>query len=163
VNDHEPEVALKLLADPVFESAQVIYNIFDRAPEAGLFDLARERDLGIIVRVPFDEGALTGAIRPETVFPPGDWRNRYFRDDRKADVARRIDALTPLLGGEAATLPELALRFVLSRGEVSCVIPGMRRPAHAKANTAVSDGRGLSAGLLDELRGHAWEKNWYGN
>jgi aryl-alcohol dehydrogenase-like predicted oxidoreductase len=163
INDHAPETALRALADPLFASAQVIYNIFDRSPETELFALARERNLGIIVRVPFDEGALTGAIRPETRFPEGDWRHRYFRGDRPAEAARRADALLPLLGGEAKTLPELALRFILSRPEVSTVIPGMRRVAHARANAVVSDGRRLTPALLARLTAHAWEKNWYGD
>jgi aryl-alcohol dehydrogenase-like predicted oxidoreductase len=161
INDHAPETALALLADPLLESAQVIYNLFDRSPERALFALARERNLGIIVRVPLDEGGLTGAVRPDTAFPPRDWRNRYFRGDRKAEVARRADALAALLGDEAETLPELALRFVLSRPEVSTVIPGMRRPEHAKANAAVSDGRALSPALLAHLASHAWDRNWY--
>jgi aryl-alcohol dehydrogenase-like predicted oxidoreductase len=50
INDHAPETALRGLTDPIFESAQVIYNIFDRSPERELFALAHERDLGIIVR-----------------------------------------------------------------------------------------------------------------
>lgn len=162
VNDHDPDSAVRTLADPIFESVQLIYNIFDRAPEGAAFDLAREKKLGVIVRVPFDEGALTGTIRPDTVFPEGDWRHRYFRDDRKAEAARRADALAELLGDEAATLPELALRFILSRGEVSTVIPGARSPQHARANAAVSDGRALSPELLRRLRAHAWKKNWYG-
>jgi aryl-alcohol dehydrogenase-like predicted oxidoreductase len=161
INDHAPKTAVKLLADPLLETAQVIYNIFDRSPECELFALAKEKDLGIIVRVPFDEGALTGAVGPDTVFPPRDWRNRYFRGERKAEVAKRVEALSGLLGDEAKTLPELALRFVLSRAEVSTVIPGMRRPAHAKANTAASDGRPLSPDLLAGLAPHAWAKNWY--
>ena len=161
INDHAPETAMKALADPLFATAQVIYNIFDRAPERELFALARERNLGIIVRVPFDEGTLTGTIRPDTVFPEGDWRHRYFRGDRPAEAARRADALRGLLGAEAATLPELALRFILSRSEVSTVIPGMRRPEHARANVRISDGRGLSPALLEQLRAHAWSKNWY--
>lgn len=161
INDHAPETALRALADPIFETAQVIYNVFDRSPEKALFALARERDLGIIVRVPFDEGALTGAIRPDTTFPEGDWRHRYFRGDRPAQAAHRADALRELLGEEAKTLPELALRFILSRPEVSTVIPGMRRAEHARANAAVSDGRALSPAMLDRLRAHAWDKNWY--
>jgi len=161
INDHAPETALRALADPIFETAQIIYNVFDRSPEKALFALARERDLGIIVRVPFDEGALTGAIRPDTTFPEGDWRHRYFRGDRPAQAAHRADALRELLGEEAKTLPELALRFILSRPEVSTVIPGMRRAEHARANAAVSDGRALSPAMLDRLRAHAWDKNWY--
>ena len=163
INDHAPETALRALRDPLFSTAQVIYNIFDRSPEQALFPLAKERSLGIIVRVPFDEGALTGGIRSDTTFPEGDWRERYFRGDRRAAAERRAASLAELIGDEASSLPELALRFVLSRPEVSTVIPGMRRAAHARANAAVSDGRPLSPGLLASLQAHAWEKNWYGD
>ena len=161
INDHEPGTALRALVDPLFATAQVIYNIFDRSPERDLFDLAREKGIGIIVRVPFDEGTLTGAIRADTRFPEGDWRHRHFRGDRRAEAARRADALVALLGDQAATLPELALRFVLSRPEVSTVIPGMRRAEHVHANVAVSDGRPLDRALLESLKSHAWTKNWY--
>lgn len=163
VNDNDTPSALTVFEDPLFETAQVIYNIFERAPEQDLFPIARRQGVGIIARVPFDEGTLTGSIRPDTTFPETDWRKHYFRGDRVAEAARRADALLPLLGKEAKTLPELALRFVLSRPEVSTVIPGMRRPAHARANAAVSDGRGLSPELLHRLEAHAWAKNWYGN
>lgn len=161
LNDNETRSALRALDDPLFETAQVIYNIFERAPERDLFPAARERGVGIIARVPFDEGTLAGAIRPDTTFPETDWRKNYFRGERLAEAARRAEALLPLLGDEAATLAELALRFVLSRPEVSTVIPGMRRPEHARANTAVSDARALSPELLRRLEAHAWVKNWY--
>lgn len=161
VNDHAPETARRLLEDDLIESAQVIYNIFDRSPERALFPVARERDLGVIARCPFDEGTLAGAIRAETTFPRGDWRAAYFRGGRKAEAARRAAALETLLGDEARTLAELALRFCLAPQEVSAVIPGMRRASHARANAAVSDGRRLSAGILARLAEHAWEKNWY--
>ncbi len=161
VNDHSPESALKLVASQKTATVQVIYNIFDQSPEKDLFPLCRERDVGVIVRVPFDEGALTGAITPETTFPKRDWRNAYFKDDRKEQVQRRVGELGKLLGAEAASLPELALKFCLHHPAVSTVIPGMRRPAHVKSNTAVSDQAPLSGQLLDELREHAWEKNFY--
>lgn len=161
INDHAPETALKVLSDPLFETAQVIYNIYDRTPEKALFALAKQKPLGIIVRVPFDEGALTGRIRADTVFPPGDWREGYFAGDRRAEAGRRADALAKLLGDEAATLPELALRFCLTRPEVSTVIPGMRRAEHVRANVAAVAKGPLSPPMLSKLAGHAWEKNWY--
>ena len=161
VNDHAPEAATRVLADPLIATAQVIYNVFDRSPERALFALARERRLGIIARSPFDEGTLAGAIRADTTFPRGDWRAIYFRGGRLAEAARRADALRALLGEEACTLAELALRFCLSRPEVSTVIPGMRSAEHARANAAVADGRALTPALLARLAGHAWEKNWY--
>ena len=161
VNEHEPETALRALADPVFETAQVIYNIYDRSPEDALFLLARNKPLGVIARVPLDEGALSGAIGASTAFLEGDWRQDYFRGERRPEVVRRARALEELLGDEARTLPELALRFCLSRQEVTTVIPGMRRVEHARANTAVSDGRPLTPALLSRLKAHAWRKNWY--
>jgi len=163
VNDHAPQTARRVLRDPLLESAQVIYNIFDRSPERDLFDLAAERELGIIVRVPFDEGALTGTIRSETDFPEGDWRHRYFRGVRRSEAASHADALLPLLGTDVSTLPELALRFVLTRPEVSTVIPGMRRLAHVRANIAAAARGPLRPALIDRLRTHAWVKNWYGD
>ena len=161
INDHAPETALRVLQNPLFETAQVIYNIYDRSPETALFGLARTKPLGIIVRVPFDEGALTGQIRSTTVFPSGDWREGYFSGDRRAEAERRSMALAQLLGEEVETLPELALRFCVSSPAVSTVIPGMRRPAHVRQNAAASAKGPLSAGLLSKLEAHAWDKNWY--
>lgn len=161
INDHAPATALRALADPIFETAQVIYNIYDRLPEEALFALARSKPLGIIVRVPFDEGALTGRIRSDTVFPAGDWREAYFAGDRRAEAERRADALAQLLDDDVQTLPELALRFCLSPREVSTVIPGMRRAEHVRANVAASEKGSLSPAMLSRLKEHAWDKNWY--
>lgn len=161
INDHAPETALQALADPIFETAQVIYNIYDRSPEKALFALAKKKPLGIIVRVPFDEGALTGQITAKTVFPAGDWRAEYFAGDRKAEAERRGKALAQVLDDQVETLPELALRFCLSSPEVSTVIPGMRRPAHVRQNAMASAKGTLSPGMLAKLKPHAWDKNWY--
>ena len=161
INDHAPETALKVLSDPLFETAQVIYNIYDRSPEKALFALAKRKPLGIIVRVPFDEGALTGQITAKTVFPAGDWRAGYFAGDRTAEAERRAKSLSQVLDEQVESLPELALRFCLSRPEVSTVIPGMRRPAHVRQN-AMAVGKGpLSPAMLAKLAPHAWDKNWY--
>ena len=161
INDHAPETALRILTDPIFETAQVIYNIYDRSPEKALFELARKKPLGIIGRVPFDEGALTGQIKADTVFPPGDWRAEYFAGDRKAEAERRGKALAGVLDEQVQSLPELALRFCLSAPEVSTVIPGMRRTAHVRQNAMAAGKGALPGGLLAKLKPHAWDKNWY--
>ena len=161
INDHAPETALKVLEDPIFETAQVIYNIYDRSPEKALFALAKKKPLGIIVRVPFDEGALTGQITAKTVFPAGDWRAQYFAGDRKAEAERRAKDLSQVLDDQVETLPELALRFCLSSSEVSTVIPGMRRPAHVRQNALTATKGSLTPAMLAKLKPHAWDKNWY--
>jgi len=161
INDHAPETALRVLEDPIFETAQVIYNIYDRSPERALFELARTKPLGVIVRVPFDEGALTRPIRADTLCPPGDWNAESFAGDRRAEAERRGKALAELLDDQVQTLPELALRFCLSSPRVATVIPGMRRAAHVRQNVAAAVKGKLSPGMLAKLEAHAWEKNWY--
>jgi aryl-alcohol dehydrogenase-like predicted oxidoreductase len=162
INDHDPGSALRAVASGLFDTVQVIFNIFDPTPAAELLPLCAKHHLGVLARVPLDEGGLTGTITPDTVFPADDWRNRYFGGDRKRQVFERTGALRKLLGPEAETLPELALRFCLSHDAVSTVIPGMRRLATVDANVAVADGRALSPALRAELARHAWPRNFYG-
>ncbi len=160
--EHDPVSALEAVKRcDLVEVLQVIYNVFDPSAERALFPACMERRVGVIVRVPLDEGGLTGAIRPGVTFPPGDWRHRYFRGDRPADVERHVEALRPVLLREAKTLAEGALRFCLSHDAVATVIAGMRTPEHARDDAAVSDGRRLSSGLLEALRHHRWERNYY--
>ncbi len=161
INDHDPASALKLAASGVADALQVIYNVYDPTPAAQLFPVCLEHGVGVLARVPLDEGALTGTITPATTFPPDDFRNRYFRGERKAEVQTRAQALATLLGDEAATLPELALRFCVSHAAVSSVIPGMRGVARVEQNAACGDGRALSPELLRALAAHAWPKNFY--
>jgi aryl-alcohol dehydrogenase-like predicted oxidoreductase len=161
VNDHEPSSALRAVTSDVFDSAQIIYNIFDQSPEEMFLSACQKHDVGVIARVPFDEGGLTGTIRPDTTFPSGDFRNGYFAGDRRRQVWERTEALKKLLDGEAASLPELALRFCLSHDAVSTVIPGMRRLSSVEANVAASDGRRLSPETRAKLKAHAWPRNFY--
>jgi len=161
INDHQPESALRLAASGKADALQVIYNIYDQTPEARLFPLCTEKKIGVIARVPLDEGALTGAITPETTFPIGDFRYNYFKGDRKNQVFDRANKLKKLLGQEAPTLLELALRFCLHHQAVSTVIPGMRTSQHAGENCSVSDGRKLNPATISALRSFTWEKNFY--
>ncbi len=68
----------------VIDSVQVIYNVFDQTPEEKLFPLCLERKIGVLARVPLDEGGLTGTITEKTQFEPGEFREAYFRGDRKS-------------------------------------------------------------------------------
>jgi len=161
INDHQPENGLKMIDTGEIASVQVIYNIFDQSPQEKLFPKCTEKGIGVIVRVPFDEGSLTGSVTEQTTFAKDDFRADYFRGERKKQVVERVEKLRRLLDGEARTLPDLALRFVLNHSAVSTVIPGMRKGKNVEMNAAVSDGRRLSADLAAELRKHAWARNFY--
>ncbi len=161
INDHEPDSALKLVRSGVVDVVQVIYNIFDQSPEDELFPACQAHNVGVIVRVPFDEGALTGTITPDTEFPPGDWRNRYFRGERKREVYERIQAIAQDLQIELEQLPEVSLRYTLSHPAVSTVIPGMRRARNVERNVVVGNGLGLPHAQVQQLKAHRWIRNYY--
>ena len=166
VNDNQPDSVLQLVATGEVNSVQVIYNVFEQAPAQKLFPLCQERGVGVIVRVPFDEGSLTGAFTRQTQFPKGDWRAGYFRGERLAETCERVDRLKAFLRPGIPSLSALALKFVLAHPAVSTVIPGMRRPAHVDANCAVSapvgvNGKTLTPQELSALREHAWQRNFY--
>ncbi len=158
LNDYQPSNSIRALRQGHIDAVQVIYNIFEQAPENELYPVCRELNLGVIARVPFDEGGLTGAITPETVFPETDFRSWFFRGDHKQKVHNRVERLKLLLGVEAGSLPELALRYILSHDAVSTVIPGMRSAKHVTSNISCSDGRRLSENLLWRLKQFAWDR-----
>ena len=161
INDHEPENALALIASGAVDTVQVIYNVFDQSPEAELFPAAQAANVGVIARVPFDEGALTGRVTPSTEFPPGDFRNEYFAGDRKLEVWERVQAIVLDLGIGLEDLPELALRFCISHPAVSTVIPGMRSTGSVESNVAAVDLGPLSDEQIAVLRRHSWQRSFY--
>ncbi len=159
INDHQPDSALEIIRTGLIDSVQVIYNIFDQSPEQNLYPLCQEMNVGVIARVPLDEGSLGGKITESSEFLPADFRSHYFRGDRKKQVVEHIDALKKDLGD--ADLAETALRFCLSHPAVTTVIPGMRSIRHAEANVGVSAQGPLSPETLAALRQHAWARNFY--
>lgn len=157
VNRWEPNNSLQTIQTGLMDAVQVIYNIFDQAPEDKLFPLCRELNIGVIARVPFDEGTLTGTMTKETTFPAGDWRGTYFVPENLHSSVDHANALKPLLP-EGMSLPEMALRFILSNPDVATTIPGMRKMRNVVANMSAGDGEGLSGHLLKELKSHRWDR-----
>lgn len=157
VNRWEPDNALETLKTGLIDAVQVIYNIFDQAPEDNLFPLCRKLNIGVIARVPFDEGSLTGTLTKETTFPKDDWRSTYFVPENLNASVEHADALRPLIPG-GMTMPEVALRFILENDDVHTIIPGMRKLRNVEANIAASDGRRLGPGLVKKLRLHRWDR-----
>ena len=157
----EAHLPRQAIATGQVASCQVVYNIYQQEPQSELFPLAQQDNVGIIVRCPLDEGALTGKITPETTFPEEDWRNDYFRGERKQEVQERAEALSWLIQGDVESLPEAALRFCLSHPAVSTVIAGMRQARHVESNMRASNKGPLAAEDLERLKDHAWPHNFW--
>ena len=161
INDHQPDNAIRLVESGLVDTVQVIYNVFDQSPEDQLFPAAEAAGVGVIARVPLDEGALTGSVRPDTVFPAGDFRNSYFAGDRKTEVWDRVQAIAADLDVPVEELAEPALRFCLSHPAVSTVIPGMRSVRNVERNVRAVEAGPLSADQLASLRRHRWVVDLY--
>jgi len=156
INDLQPANAIRLIESGVVDTVQVIYNIFEQAPEDELFPAVQKANVGVIVRVPLDEGGLTGKVTPETEFPPGDFRTAYFAGGRKQETWDRVQAIAHELEIPIERLPEIALRFCFTHPAVSTVIAGMRALRNVDANVAAADAGPLSEQELELLRAHRW-------
>jgi aryl-alcohol dehydrogenase-like predicted oxidoreductase len=157
VNRWEAANVLRALDTGLVDSVQVVYNVFDQAPEDELFPYCQQHDIAIIARVPFDEGSLTGTLTADAKWPDGDFRNLYFNREQLAATLPRVDRLRPLVP-DGMDLPELALRFILEHPAVSTTIPGMRHSRHVERNLAVSDGVRLPPRLHEALKAHRWDR-----
>jgi aryl-alcohol dehydrogenase-like predicted oxidoreductase len=157
VNRWEATNVLRALGTGLVDSVQVVYNIFDQAPEDELFPYCQQHNIAIIARVPFDEGSLTGTLTSSSSWPEGDFRNLYFNKEHLAATLPRVEQLLPLVP-DGMDLPELALRLILEHPSVSTTIPGMRRPRNVERNMAASDGIRLPPRLREALRAHRWDR-----
>lgn len=158
INRWEPWNAIETVRTGLVDAVQVIYNIFDQAPEDELFPVCGQFNVGVIARVPFDEGTLTGSLKKDSHWPAGDWRNTYFVPENLAASADRAERLKPLLPS-GMTMAETALRWILENPAVGTIIPGMRKENNVRANTAAADGRRLPPALVEELKKHRWDRS----
>jgi len=159
---------IDLMRQGWLDGVQVIYNIFEQEPAAEFLPVAQEHGVGVIVRVVFDEGALTGKFTPDTTFAEDDFRRGYFKGDRLPLVVQKVEAVRATVrevtGDAEPNLPSVALRFALRHPAVSTVIPGIRTVAQAEANCAVSDQPPLDERLYAALKEHNWRRAmWYGD
>ena len=157
LNRWEPWNGVKAVRSGLVDSVQVIYNVFDQAPEDELFPACRENEVAVIARVPFDEGSLTGTVTRASKWPAEDWRATYFVPENLEASVAHVEALQPVVPA-GMTMPEMALRFILSNPDVTAVIPGMRKPRNVESNVAASGAGPLPADLLAELRKHRWDR-----
>jgi aryl-alcohol dehydrogenase-like predicted oxidoreductase len=160
--EHDQNSVIDLMRGGWVDVVQVIYNVFEQEPAAELLPAAAEAGVGVIVRVVFDEGSLTGKWTRDTVFPEGDFRRAYFEGDRLGRSVDRAARVAGAVKGSGFTLPQAAIKFALAHGAVGTVIPGMRNPQQAEANCRVSDLPAMTPELERSLRAHNWRRGfWY--
>jgi aryl-alcohol dehydrogenase-like predicted oxidoreductase len=162
INDYQPSNCLRTLDTGLIDTIQFIFNIFHQKPTEKLLPYAQKNNIGLIARVPLDEGGLVGRFTTDTIFQKGDFREEYFTKERLGELVKRTDSLAQFFGPEASTLPELALKFILSFEAISAVIPGMRRLYQVESNVSAS-GSTLSPETMEKLKSHSWERNFYTN
>ena len=158
LNRWEPANGIKAIETGMVDTVQVIYNVFDQAPEDELLPACAAHNIGVIARVPFDEGSLTGTLTADTVFPPDDWRSGYFGPENLPPTLERVEALRGDLP-TGASMADVALRFILAEPRVQTSIVGMRRPGHVRENLATSDAPALGEELIAKLRRHRWDRS----
>lgn len=158
INRWEPWNGVAAVKSGLIDAVQVIYNIFDQNPEDELFPTCQAHDVAVIARVPFDEGTLTGTLTRDSTWPQGDWRNTYFVPENLIPSVERADLLKPIAAAAGQTMPEMALRFILSHPAVSTIIPGMRKIRNVEANIAASDAGPLTEALVEQLRSFRWDR-----
>jgi aryl-alcohol dehydrogenase-like predicted oxidoreductase len=161
--EHDQNSLVDLMAHGWLDAVQVIYNIFEQEPQAEFFPVAKEHNVGVIVRVALEESAFGGKLTPQTRWAPDDFRTNYFAGDRLQRTIDRVEKVRQTLGADEPNLPVAALKFALKPQAVSTVIAGIRNPDQARQNCAVSDLPPLSSDLETKLRKHNWRRAfWYG-
>lgn len=165
VHDTSPDSVIGSLILEKVDSVQVIYNIFEQYPQFNLFPVCEILKKAVVVRVPFDEGALTGKYTEQTVFAEGDVRAHYFRGNNLKKVVKKVNEIKEVKEKSHPDMPmaEYSLRFALSHSAVSTVIPGIRNVQQADLNTKASDGNILPSNEKEELKKYYWRKDFWNN
>ncbi len=164
--EHDQACVIELMRDGLVDVIQIIYNLFDQEAVAQILPVAAETGTGVIVRVALDEGALTGKYKADHQFPENDFRHQYFAGDRMQRTVSRVEEIRQDLAASTVadqySLADVALKFALTRHEVSTVIVGMRSAAQVGMIAPVSELPDLPEPLLRQLRRHNWRRGvWY--
>jgi len=155
------EEALICLEQEGLASLQIIFNLFRQHVAEEVFAKAKEKGVGIIVRVPLASGLLSGKFSEQTTFSANDHRNYNangeafntgetfsgveFREGVK--LANKIKGMLP-----DSRMPQWAIRWILDHPEVTTVIPGASKVWQVYSNIESSDLRRLSLETHQSLR-----------
>jgi aryl-alcohol dehydrogenase-like predicted oxidoreductase len=162
VSVEKVEEALKAIEYPNVQTVQIIFNMFRQRPAELFFEQARKRKIGILARVPLASGMLTGKLKPDTAFAPDDHRvfNREGQAFDRGETFSGVDYNTGLKAVEQLkaicpakmSMSQFALRWILMFDEVTCAIPGAKRPEQVEQNCAAADLPALSDKVMGKVR-----------
>lgn len=155
------EEAIQAISYDNVTTVQIIYNIFRQRPNDKFFKLAKNKNIGIIARVPLASGLLTGKFDKNTSFGPGDHRN-FNREGEAFDKGETFSGVPYEIGLKAVealkaviprnnSLVDIALRWILMKKEVSCVIPGASSLSQAKSNASISGLPDLDNDIMENI------------
>lgn len=161
VSVQKVDEALRAIEYPNVQTVQIIFNCFRQRPADLFFPLARQRQVGILARVPLASGLLSGKLRPDSTFAADDHRN-FNRHGDAFDVGETFSGVDLSVGLEAVEemrrllpagvlMSEFALRWILMFEAVSCAIPGGKRPEQVIQNCHASDLPPLTAETMAEF------------
>ena len=161
--DIKPETGIELAKTTLVSSQQVIYNLFEQAPNVELFRAGEQTNTAFIARVPFDSGALTGTWTEDTynTWSIDDKRHHMYQGKRFNETLQRVEKLKELCRSYGYSLPEAAMRFCLADSAVSTVACGMRNAEEVKLNTLYSDEKRFNEELAEKIKGHHWQHKFY--
>ncbi|WP_420460346.1 aldo/keto reductase [Neolewinella sp.] len=161
VSVEKVEEAIKAMEYPNVATVQIIFNLFRQRPTELFFELVKRHDIGVIARVPLASGLLTGKFTEQTTFGEGDHRH-FNREGEAFDKGETFSGVDYELGLQAVdrlkalfpdekNLAPIALQWILSFPEVSCIIPGASKVEHLRSNVAAVDRPTLSQEQLQEM------------
>ncbi|HTR99875.1 MAG TPA: aldo/keto reductase [Bacteroidota bacterium] len=163
VSVEKVEEALKAITYPGVQSVQIVFNMFRQRPADLFFGEARGAGVGILARLPLSSGMLTGKFTGATLFAEDDHRafNRtgeaFDRGETFSGIPfdvslKAVDSLRPLVP-PGATLAQMALRWILMFPEVTCAIPGAKRPAQVDDNARAASLAPLAEDAMAAIAG----------
>lgn len=162
VSVEKVEDAIKAVEFPNVQGVQIIFNIFRQRPAERFFNIAKEKQVGILARVPLASGLLTGRMNATTGFPENDHRN-YNREGKAFDIGETfsgvrfddglaaVEQLSSILP-KGMSLTDLALKWILMFDAISTVIPGAKSEAQARANAHASELPPLTEEVMSKIR-----------
>ena len=149
VSVEKVEEAIKAIQYPGVKSVQIIFNIFRTRPAELFFDLAQEKQVAILARVPLASGLLSGKMNRQSTFSDDDHRT-YNRGGESFDVGETfsgvdfqtgLDAVEQIraLVPKSMSMAQFALRWILMYDAVTTAIPGAKNVQQAVDNARASD------------------------